>query len=179
LLKYPIVIPTLREGRKMEQLEVVVADLENNHRQLLMGLVRNYKVDYLDFIRTIMEELKIEDTFDNYILIKPDGRYTEYTYRGHQAACPLESPHETGKELEAKMGKIVSEILQNPRTSTSIGKPFKYRTTIYPNNTILVVDQRFEEVALQAIVKDGIMPSVHRDCRQPTLFEKILNRLYN
>lgn len=149
----------------MEGLYVIIADLENNPRKWFMDLIGSYDKDYIDLIRIMMRYQEIEDTFENYLLILPDGRYSEYTHGGGSSGWTPDPPRETGKKLDAKVGKAVSDLF---------GRHWR---NIHPYNSILVVDQRFEEAALEALIKTGIMPLTYRDRRDPSLLDRILNLL--
>jgi hypothetical protein len=159
-------------------LEVIITDFEHNPRQELMKRIEVGELS-LGLIRNIMGDMKVDDTFSNYIIILSDGMEISYELGGSCISFPVSPPTETGKMLEAEVGRTISHTFENPHilteNKTLFGwktgeEEYFYPTNIYQHNTVLVVDYKFKDVAVKALEDSGIKPHLNFDYRQLSLF---------
>jgi len=162
--------------KKTAKLEVIITDSEHNNRDM-SGLLnppgRVSEADtYLSFIRKLMREMDIEDKFDNYFIIKPDGDNLEYSHKGHGSSFSMHPPTEKGTELKRVVFKKVRNEFENPRLfwGKRRDKNIYYHTEIYPHNTIMLLEKKFEGAGLSALEELGIEPVLHYDYRQLKMF---------
>jgi hypothetical protein len=162
------------------ELDMMVLDFEHNPRLKVAEKLKNDELHELDFLKIILRDLGIRDKYTNYLIIMPDGLHITYFHGGYSGCGPIDPPSETGKQLELKVGWIIATVFENPRITfedrmilgLKVGtKETYHKTEIYPNNTLLAVDRRFEKVACRALNGLSIEPVLHYDHMQLPLFE--------
>lgn len=171
----------------MEKLEVLVTDFENNPRQKIKDKINKYELEYIDLVMSIMGDLEIQGKFENYVIITHTGEEITYTYSSGASGISgaVYSPGGKGKELENQVGDLILKGFANPFILRG-NKKFlgikvgeweqKIYSDIYPNNTLLVIDKKFEKAALEALGDLGIETHLNYDYRQPELFLKDLKQ---
>ena len=162
------------------ELDMLVLDFDHNPRHKLAERFRNDELDELEFIRIILRDFRLKDSYRDHIIITPDGKDITYIHGGYTRSGPIYPPKETGRQLELKVGQIIARTFENPRIRVvdrsilgfKVGTiEIRFDTEIYPHNTLLAVDRRFEEIACKALDGLNIEPNLHYDHMQLPLFE--------